>query len=363
MKIIALFISLIISFSTFAQSARQIADSIRLKRRVPALVYAVISSDSIYELGGVGYKEFRTKDSISLSNRFHIGSATAAFTSFIAANLVAKGKILYNTKITKLFPEIAAKCRPEYKNITLVELLSQQAGVLPLNSYLELHKVPTFQGKPVAKRAQFVKWAVQQRSLRDTTGKRYFRFSNGNTAIAVAMLEKASGKSWEQLLEEYVNRPMGIKVRTRWPVKISGKEPNGHWNEAGKFITLDSSHWFGISPALTGACDANITIGDYIKFIQDQLRGLRGGKARLPKRSYEVLHYSYQDYSLGWVSIEVNGNHISESDGTVGTFFSHTEIIKEKNLAIITLTNSGDNYARGACLNLAKMLREMRTIL
>src|SRR5882724_8930023 len=80
-----------------AQDTRRIADSVRLRRRIPALVYAVVSSDSILLMEGVGYKQFRTKDSISLSNRFHLGSATVSFTSFIAVQLVAKGKLKWNT--------------------------------------------------------------------------------------------------------------------------------------------------------------------------------------------------------------------------------------------------------------------------
>jgi hypothetical protein len=64
-------------------------------------------------------------------------------------------------------------------------------------------------------------------------------------------------------------------------------------------------------------------------------------------------------YSIGWSSLEINNNHISESDGTAGTFFCHVEIIQDKNIAIIVMANSGDNAAKGAVLNLARAIREM----
>jgi len=78
-------------------------------------------------------------------------------------------------------------------------------------------------------------------------------------------------------------------------------------------------------------------------------------KALLPARQYELMHYSSPNYGLGWSNLEVNGTHISESDGTLGTFFSHVEILKEKNLAIVILCNSGDNGGKGAVINLARL--------
>src|SRR4051812_9202384 len=85
-KVILLFL-LFVSFISQAQDIRKIADSIRKWRRVPALAYAIVSSDSVYKMGAVGYKKLRTTDTISLQNRFHLGSATTSLTCFIAARL------------------------------------------------------------------------------------------------------------------------------------------------------------------------------------------------------------------------------------------------------------------------------------
>ncbi len=341
-----------------AQDTRAIADSVRLHRRIPALVYAVVSSDSILLEQGVGYKQFRTKDSISLSNRFHLGSATIAFTAFIAEQLVARGKIKWNSSLLQLFPSLAAKCRPEFRNLILADLMSQRAGLVPLNDYREMYTVPAMSGPAMQQRQQFLQWVVQCKGGIDTSGKREFRFSNANTIVAAAMLEKASGKPWEELLKEYVNKPLGITVKTGWPNLLSPAEPWGHWMEADRYIALDPKYWFHVSPAFTGAADANITIHDYARFVQDELKGLRGEKAVLAPRMYEIMHTVYPQYAFGWTNLVVNGNHISECDGTLGSFYSHVEIIKEKNIAVIVLCNSGDTGGKGAVLNLARLLRE-----
>jgi CubicO group peptidase (beta-lactamase class C family) len=103
----------------------------------------------------------------------------------------------------------------------------------------------------------FAQWALQQKGGKDTSGRKVFRFSNANTIMAVVMLEKASGKPWEELLKEYVNKPLGIDVKTGWPNSLSPNEPWGHWVEGGgRYIAIDPKYWFHISLATAVRNDA-----------------------------------------------------------------------------------------------------------
>jgi D-alanyl-D-alanine carboxypeptidase len=360
MKNVMLFFLLLFSSASQAQDIRKIADSIRKWRRVPALAYAIVSSDSIYKIGAVGYKKLRSKDTINIQNRFHLGSATASLTSFIAARLVASGKILWNTTLFQVYPEMKAKANKDFGNPMLADILSHRAGFPLMNNYFHLSTLPGYPGTPQQKRKATVAWLVQQKQLgKDTSGRRRFIFSNANTLVAASMLEKVSGKSWETLLQEYINTPLGISIKLGFPNRLDPNQPWGHWIEGGYFSPLAPNHWFGLNPSMAPAADANITLPDYIKFVQDELRGLTGRKAVMSKRSYELLHYTYPIFSFGWTNFEVKNYHISESDGTMGTFYSHVEIIKEKNIAVIVMANSGDSGGKGAVLNLAKALREM----
>jgi D-alanyl-D-alanine carboxypeptidase len=358
-KVLPVFL-LLFSISSYCQDIRKVADSIRRYRRVPALAYAIVSGDSIYQMGAVGYKKLRTRDTIAIDNRFHLGSSTASLTGFIAAKLVDDGKITWNTTLFQLFPDLKAKANKDYGNPVFADVLSHRAGFPLFNNYLQLSKLPGFPGPPPEKRKTTVGWLLEQKRIpADSSGKKRFVFSNANTLVAAAMMEKASGKSWESLLEDYINKPLGISVKLGMPSRVDINEPWGHWIEGGYFSPLPPTHWFGLNPSMAPAADANISLPDYIKFVQDELRGLNGMKAMLPKRSYEMIHYGYPVYSFGWLNLEVNGNHISESDGTIGTFYSHVEIIKEKNVAVIVMANGGDTGAKGAVLNLARALREM----
>ncbi len=343
-----------------AQEMWNIADSIRKRRFVPSLSYAVITADSIIEMAAIGYKKIRTHDTITLTSRYHLGGNTTAFTSFIAAQLVLKGKIKWNTKLADLFSDIIKPARPAYQNVTLADVLAQSTGLPSYNSVFEIKNMPVLKGKSgTEQRVDFLKWILQRKNAADSAGRKPVKYTNAGSIVAAAMLEKASGKSYEQLMDEYVNKPLGINVKYGFPNKSDVKDTWGHAQISGKFQGTPPNDWWGliITPGLQ-PIDANISVADYAKFAMDNLRGLTGKKATMPQRSYELLHYAYPDYSMGWGNLEVNGNHISESDGSLTTFFAHIEIHKDKNLAVIVLCNSGDNAAKAASLNLARALRE-----
>jgi CubicO group peptidase (beta-lactamase class C family) len=341
-----------------AQQFRKAADSVRKSRVVPSISYAVMNADGIIEMAAVGYKKLRTKDTVNVNNRYHLGGNTINFTAYIAAQLVKQGKIKWVTKLVDVFTDLKKTARPEFQNVTLVDLLSQRGGIPKFNTHFEFI-APGFAGNELERHIGFTRWVTARRGLMDSaTGKRPMVFSNASAIPAIAMLEKVSGKGYEKLLNEYVNKPFGISVKFGFPNRINKDEPWGHNNETGSFEPLSPNHWWGMPPAFTAACDANSTVGDYAKFILDNLRGLTGKPAKLPANIYQLLHYSYAGYAIGWGNVNINGQHISDHDGTLETFFVHTEIHKEQNLAIIVMCNSGGTPGKAACINLARIIRE-----
>lgn len=359
MKKIIFGLFIIISASTYAQKFTSLADSVRKSRFVPSLSYAVLNTDGIIDMGAVGYIKLRSKDTVNVKNIYHLGGNTINFTAYIAAQLVAKGKLKWNTKVVDVFPAFKSSARPEYMSITFVDALSQRAGVPKMNIYTDFTSRPTFNGTETERHVAFTEWVLQRPGLYDSaTGKMPLVYSNGSAVIAVAMMEKLTGKTYETLLDEFVNKPFGISVKFHWPNTLDKNEPWGHTDETGNILPTAPDHWWRMTPAFYAACDANISVVDYAKFIQDDLRGQRGLSAKLPQKTYELLHYAYPEYAIGWGNVDVNGNHIAEHDGTLSTFYCHVEIHKEKNLAIIVMCNAGSTPGKAACLNLARLIRE-----
>lgn len=341
-----------------AQSLHEMADSVRLVRGVPGIVYAVFSKDSILEFQTLGYRVFKLKDPIERNDRFNIGTNTAAFTAYIAAKLVESGKIKWSTKLLQIFPEFKLKTFPVYQSITLQDLVASRSRVQPYNDISDWYKMPDFKGNIIEKRKSFTYWMLQRKPNMENFLNDKIIYSLAGYVMAASMMEKITGKAWEELLTQYVRRPMKISIRYSWPNLYDSAAPYGHWNQGGFFRAEEPDTWVKDNPVLYPGHDIALTMPDYIKYMQQNLRGLAGLNNQLPQAGYKYLFFGMPDYAMGWHNGSLNNQSFAFHEGISLLFNCRTEILKEKNLGIIVMCNSGDKDGRGAVLDITKLLEE-----
>jgi len=342
---------------SFSQSFIGIADSVRISRSVPGLVYAVFTSDSILDEGACGFRKYKTRDSLRITDRFDIGLNTAAFTSYIAAKMVEDKKIKWDTKLLDVFPDLKKTAFPVYKNLNLVDLLSNRTVVPLFTDITDLSRIPNIEGPTMSsKRRQFTAYMVKQKPFMDNAVSKKIAFSIAGYVMATSMLERVAGKKWEGLVNEYLNIPLKITIKYGWPFLTDSAAPAGHWMQGNNFHSEEANTWVRPNPILYPAHHINISLPDYIKFMQENLSGLNGRKAHLAKETFEYLHYGILDYSLGWYNGTLDDNSYSFHEGLSFLYNCRAVIIKEKNIGIIVMCNSGDNDGRGAVLNLTRLL-------
>lgn len=357
MRILFVVSFLALSLSTLGQPMVKAADSIRRIRGIPCMGFVVFSADQIIDKGVTGYRKYRTRDSVQITDRFHIGTNTFAFTSYIAAKLVESGKIKWTTTYSELFPQNKSKVLPEFRDIALKDLLSNQAGLAPYNSINDFAFVPFFPKDIVSQRRDFSFWLLQKPGL-DANRKNRMVISVVGYGVAAAMLEKVGGMSWEKMLDDYINKPLNIAAKTGWPNKISEQQPWGHWMRYGPLSPEPPDSWVKVYPPIIPAVDVNLSITDYARFLQEQLRGLRGEKAGLNKKTFDLMHFGIPDYSLGWQNASIGNDRISFHTGESHLFMTHVELIPEKNIGILVVGNSGEATSKGGVLNLCRILRD-----
>lgn len=341
----------------YSQSMIKMADSIRRTRSIPAMGYVVFTSDKILDIGVSGFRQYRKRDSVLLSDRFHIGTNTFAFTSWIAAKLVEMGKIKWTTTYAQLYPQYKSKLDPAFKELALKDLLSNTGGIPSYNKPDDFAFVPVFAGDMMNQRREFAYWVLQRPGLEANRQTRMVPSVVGY-GVAAAMLEKAAGMPWEKMLDDFINKPMGISAKTGWPNKISDQQPSGHWSRYGSFAPEPPGTWLKSHNGVVPGFDINITIGDYAKFLQQNLKGLRGENGLLTARAVELIHFGTPDYSFGWQNAAIGKDRISFHTGESHIFISHVELVPGKNIGVLVVGNSGESGGKGGVLNLCRMLRE-----
>lgn len=339
-----------------AQNLKKMADSIIAKNEIPEMTFAVVTKDSILIQKTIGHHkitEVQEKQNETSKDLFHLGSNTKAITSFVAAYLVEKKKIKWDTKFFDLFPELKKKSNRKYYDITLENLLSHRAFVHPFTSGLEYSKLPKFIGNTQQKRAEFSKYVL---TLEPINNENVYTYSNAGYSVATMMLEKVSGKSWEKLVSEILQSKLKLDFRFGWPNRNLENQPFGHWIENGKLTPVEPKTDYDLSLA-EPAGDLSMNIENYSRFIQLNISGLSGKNNFLKSANYKYLHTAKKEYAMGWGNYEKNNSEISEHAGSDGTFFSYAQIDRKKLIGYIVIVNSGTEKAQKgvfAMINLMK---------
>lgn len=346
-----------LSLSAFIQAQNHIrfADSIRKANNIPEISYAVVTANKVLEIKALGFHSVALKDSATLKDRFHIGSNTKAMTAFIAAKYVEKGKLKWNTKFFDLFPDLKKTSKPQYYNITLQDLLSHRARVQAFQGENDTI-IPEFKGNAQEKRNKFGAFVLTLKPVELNLEMKYV-YSNAGYTLAAMMLEKVTGKSWEQLVNKVYNDDLKMKVKLSWPENQLSNDTWGHSFEDNKLVPVPSNTDYHLD-FTEPAGDINLSLGDYIKFIQLNIQGLQGENNYLKARTYEMIHKGIEDYALGWFNSYENNQDFSTHAGTAGTYYSLVSIDRKNNIGYIIFTNSFNEATVNGVRSLMRKLKK-----
>lgn len=174
----------------------------------PAMIACAQIEDKPSTIFVDGKKAIDAQDNANIDDQWHIGSITKSFTALLVAIFVERGKLNWDTKLPELLGK-DYKMDDNYKDVTLLHLLSHRAG-LPAN--LGMLKFLTYKKSnpdPRIERIDFVKTAL----LMKPVGKpvETYLYSNIGFIIAGHILELINKKSWEDLMRAEVFEKLDLK--------------------------------------------------------------------------------------------------------------------------------------------------------
>jgi CubicO group peptidase (beta-lactamase class C family) len=300
----------------------------RFAEGLPSVAAAVVRSDRL-ETGLAG--------DAGIDDRYHIGSNTKAMTATLAAIAVERGLLDWESTAAAVLDVRGSS------KITLERLLGHAAGIRPLTDDDELIGLSS-------ERAAVARLLVGERPLFEPGTKNVY--SNGGYAVAAAMLEQATGLTWETLLDAWLAEPLSIGLGIGWPAEIAG-----HYERAGQLVQHDQADGYRVHVAIAPAGDVSASIGAYGRFVQLHLRGLREQPELLTGESFERLHTPLGGaFALGWGVQPFEGARTSVHAGSAGTFFALVAVQPERDLAVAVMTNAGGHRAEVASLELVREL-------
>lgn len=242
-----------------------------------------------------GVRRIGQTDPVQPDDRWLLGSDGKAMTATLVARLVDQGKLSWTTPLAQMLPDLAGAMRPEYRDATLVDLLSHRAG-LPEN----LSDEAFFRGlyddprSPSAQRVAYVARALAEAPVGPARARP--SYSNTGYVIAGVVAERVTGKAYEELMVQEVFRPLGIKSAAFLPWRPPG--PVGHVDGRPALEKFEPN-----PPMLDPAGGASMSLADWGRFCVDQLAGAKGRGRLLKAESYRRLQTGHDNgfgFGLGW---------------------------------------------------------------
>jgi CubicO group peptidase (beta-lactamase class C family) len=329
------------------------------RHKIPGMAALVLRGDKIVAQGVAGVRKAGSPDAITLEDKFHLGSDTKAMTATLIAGLVEEGKLQWTTTLGDLFASTFKDMRPEWKNVTLRQVLAHRAG-LPSDLGLLLRAAFAASDTPLPEQRRAAIASVLSDKPNNTPGKEFVYSNVGYILLGVA-IEKVTGRAWEEVMQERLFQPLALASAGFGAPSASGRldQPWGH-RANGNPAGADSDNIKLYGPADT----VHMKISDWAKFIALHLSGDPANPqahARLLKpESFAALHTPApgENYMAGWLVMTYPWAKGPRQDDT-GRTFAHSgsntmwyctvRVAPEIDFAVLVMCNQGGDAAARAC--------------
>jgi D-alanyl-D-alanine carboxypeptidase len=195
-------------------------------QQIPGIVVVVLENGAIVEQRAYGVANIEFDVPMKVEDVFPIASVTKLFTATAVFELVQDGRIRLEDKVSSVVPGLPAA----WSDITILHCLSHTSGLPDLyeGSFLPIAYTPA---------DAIQKLAVKPLDFKPGDKTRY----NDTEYLLLRMvIERVSGKTFEDFLAEHIFQPLGMKTAqfadardivprkvplySRWPPDLSRRE-------------------------------------------------------------------------------------------------------------------------------------------
>ncbi len=324
--------------------------AVREEYKLPAAAAAVIIDGRLRALGVTGVRKDGNDVAVEPNDPFHLGSCTKAMTGSLIGLLVQQGKLSWDTPIVEYLPGLKDTMHPDYREVTLVHLLSHRAGVPPMTAgfapvtAFQLLRVLAIMS-PAAQRKRVTEIVLTQAPVHPPGAT--YEYSNGGFTIAGAIAETVMGETYESLIRRLLFQPLGMRSVGFGAMGTPGTidAPWQHRPLGGKLIPINPGPLSDNPPFITPAGRVHCTMADWAKYVQCILAATRGEPGPLDPASVQQLQEPPfgGNYALGWGIHERawGGGRVLSHAGSNSMNYCVVWVAPLKNFAVMAATNSG----------------------
>lgn len=164
----------------------------------PGCAIAVVKNGKVMFSKTYGLANLEENIKVTSETNFRLASVTKQFTAVAILQLVEKGKLSLQTKLSECFPTLPAYAR----KINVKQLLNHTSGILDYDEEIDESGL-----KEQLSDADVLKSCMAFQSTYFEPGTAY-RYSNTAYVLLGLIIEKYSGNSYSEYLKEHIFKPL-----------------------------------------------------------------------------------------------------------------------------------------------------------
>lgn len=319
----------------------------------PGAAVAIIKDGEIYLCKGYGVKQTQSIDSVNEHTVFRIASVSKGFASVLTGTLVQEGLLSWDDRVIKYLPDFKLRDKKNTENLTIRHILSQATG-LPGHTFTNMieAKVPY---PDLRKKLSEVAPIAPVGTV--------YSYQNVIYSVIADILEKVSGKTYENLLKEKLFAPLGLNDASASfeGFQNSGNHAYPHVRKWGGLKeTKTTSEYYSVLPA--AGVNASITdMAQWLKalmgyrqdvlqenilkeIITPQVQATRRRSSHFAK--WGKVNSTF--YGLGWRIINFGSDTLVYHGGFINGFRSEVAFDPIDKVGIAILSNGPGAFVNEA---------------
>ena len=351
------------------KSAAQKAQLMITAYGITSVQYALIDDGEIVVAGQAGMADKKSMKMPTENTLYGIGSISKVFTTAAVMQLVEQGKVELDAPVTQYIPEFTM-ADERYKAITVRMLLNHSSGLMGStfsNTFL-------FEGTADTATHDILN-ILKDSSLKADPGA-YSVYCNDGFTLAELLVEKVSGLSFTEYLNQNISKPLGL-ANTKTPADTLLKEQFARTYRIGfdNPLPIEKSSAFGCAGIYSTAKDL-CKFAEVFMEGQNKLLAATSTEAMSKEEYLKGIWPKEEDgvlsYGLGWDCVNAfpfddYGIKALTKGGDTLVYHGSLVVLPKEGMAMAVLTSGGTSgidqvFAQSVMLEELKAKNDIKEI-
>lgn len=292
----------------------------------PGGVVMVIQNGEIVHQNGYGLADVENGTPITTETVFHLGSVGKQFTAMSVMILAEQGKLNYDDPISTHLPELAWMS----DEVTVRRLLYHTSGIMGYDDNDAIYDALVSSAEKPGN-DELLSVLAEQGEMLATPGDEY-SYSNTGYDLLGVLIERLSGQSYPQFMQDNVFAPLGMNATFAVPNDVRLGAP-----DVAQSYSTEGAYEPDVLDALNGSGSIYSTLGDL--YLYDQaLRNNELVRADTLAEAFTSGALNNSEsiaYGFGW---DIGESYVGHSGAWLG-FESYYLHFTGQDLSVVVLLN------------------------